>query len=255
MNNIDFIIIGAQKAGTTAAAFNLNKHPSISVFSGVTEYGQAEIEFFNQHWDRGHEWYFNQLPKEGNTIGEKTAELLHRTICHERIFKVQPSVKLIVLLRCPIHRAYSQWRMAALNKNDETYCFEEVISRELHLLKDDLYKLEFYQCKKTEVSNWREGYILKGFYFEQLQSLFRFFPKKQVKICITEQILKDKDKEYNSIFSFLEVSPHHCNFEEKFIGKKSGFIDDNTFNLLKGIYKKHNENLFNMLGYNIPEWD
>src|SRR5688572_25508011 len=139
MKKPDFIIIGAQKAGTTAAAFNLNKHPSISVFSGITEYGQAEIEFFNQHWERGSDWYFNQLPDD-KIVGEKTAELLHRTICHQRIYLVQPNVKLIVLLRCPIKRAYSQWRMAAFNKKDEVQSFAEVIDAELQILESDKHR-------------------------------------------------------------------------------------------------------------------
>jgi hypothetical protein len=255
LNKLDFIIIGAQKAGTTAAAFNLNKHPSISVFSGETEFGQAEIEFFNQHWDRGIDWYFDQLPKENNIIGEKTAELLHRTICHKRIHKVQPNVKLIVLLRCPVERAYSQWRMAALNKKDESRSFAEVVSAELQIFESEEYKSEFYECKKSGFSTWREGYILKGFYFEQLLSLFRFFSKEQVHISITEKLLNDKETGYNSIFSFLNVAPYHSTFENRFIGKENIELDKKTFYILKEIYKESNEKLFDMLGFKISEWD
>lgn len=255
MNKLDFIIIGAQKAGTTAAAFNLNKHPSISVFSGVTEFGQTEIEFFNQHWEKGSDWYFNQLPKENKVIGEKTAELLHRCICHERIHKVQPNIKLIVILRCPVKRAYSQWRMAALNKKDEVRSFAEVVSSELQIIESEEYKSEFYECKKSAFSTWREGYVLKGFYFEQLQNLFRFFSKEQVHISITEKLISDKQEGYNSIFSFLNVAPYHSTFEEKFIGKEKNELDKKTFHLLKEIYNEPNKKLFDMLGYKISEWN
>ncbi len=256
MNKIDFIIIGAQKAGTTAAAYNLNKHPSISVFTGKTEYGQAEIEFFNQHWERGGKWYFDQLPKEKNkVIGEKTAELLHRTICHERIYQIQPSVKLIVLLRCPIQRAYSQWRMAVFNKKDEFRSFSEVISIELNMIKSNSYKHDFYSCKVSEYSNWREGYILKGFYHEQLENLFKYFPKEQVYVSISEKVIKNKAKEYNSMFSFLNVASYDGVFEERFIGKQVEKIDATTIDLLRKIYKEPNEQLFNLLGYKISEWN
>ncbi len=54
---VDFLIVGAQKAGTTAAAFNLNLHQQVDVFRGVTKFNQYEIEFFNQHWGEGVEWY------------------------------------------------------------------------------------------------------------------------------------------------------------------------------------------------------
>ena len=255
MNKIDFIIIGAQKAGTTAAAFNLNQHPSISVFTGFTEYGQAEIEFFNQHWDRGSDWYFNQLPKENKVIGEKTSELLHRTVCHERIQKVQPNVKLIVLLRCPVERAYSQWRMAALNKKDEVRSFSEVISKELEMLQNNSYKHDFYSCKRNELSTWREGYIVKGFYYEQLENLFKYFSNEQVHISISERLLKNKTEEYNAMFSFLDVAPYVSVFEERFIGNKNYEIDCATFECLKEVYRKPNEKLFDILGYKVSEWN
>jgi hypothetical protein len=252
---IDFIIVGAQKGGTTAAAFNLNKHPDISIFSGKTEYGrQAEIEFYNQHWDRGIAWYFEQLPKSKGLRGEKTAELLHRKICHKRIYSVKPDIKLIVLLRCPIERAFSQWRMAALNKGDETESFDDVVRNEFKKLKENKYLEDFYSCRETDISCWREGYILKGFYFEQLISLLEYFPKENIHIGIAERIMKNKEAEYSKIFSFLNVKPFKSNFENKFVGKTSQPIKNETFDLLKQVYSTPNEALFNLLGYEIEEW-
>ena len=125
----DFLIIGAQKAGTTALARNLALHPEISVFSGKTEFGQKEIEFFNQHWEMGAYWYASHFQNTAAMVGEKTAELLHRKICHERMFQTNPEFKLIVLLRSPVERAYSQWRMAALHKRDEPDGFESVTAK------------------------------------------------------------------------------------------------------------------------------
>lgn len=251
---IDFIIVGAQKGGTTAAAFNLEKHPAIALFSGKTEYGQSEIEFFNQHWDRGVEWYLNQLPLTTGIRGEKTAELLHRTVCHERIFSVVPDVKLIVLLRCPIKRAFSQWRMAALNKKDETRSFDEVVAEEYQNIQSSDYRNEFYYCKDTGMSCWREGYLLKGFYFEQLTSLFRYFHREQVHIAVCEFVNKNKSNEYNRMFSFLNVDTFHTDFEDRFIGKEAEPMNTKTYDFLKDIYSKPNEQLFNLLGYDISEW-
>jgi len=251
---IDFIIIGAQKGGTTAAAFNLNKHPEISVFSGITEYGQYEIEFFNQHWDRGANWYFEQLPKSQGIVGEKTAELFHRTICHERIFTINPKVKLLVLLRCPLERAFSQWRMAAYIKKDELKSFDEVVIDEYAKLELPNYKQEFYLCNETEISCWREGYIMKGFYYEQLHNLLKYFPKENIHIAISENVTKHKEIEYNKMFSFLNVSPFITDFENRFIGKPAQMMNKKTYDLLKEIYSKSNESLFNFLGFEIKEW-
>ena len=168
---------------------------------------------------------------------------------------VQPNVKLIVLLRCPIERAYSQWRMAALNKKDEVRSFTEVIDYEIQIFQTYKYRNDFYNCTKKDTSPWREGYILKGFYFEQLQSLYRYFPKKQIHISITEQLLCNMNAGYNSIFSFLNVAPYTSDFEKRFIGKESTGIDKITFNVLKSVYKEQNEKLFNLLGFKISEWN
>jgi Sulfotransferase domain len=251
---IDFIIVGAQKGGTTAASYNLNKHPGISMFSGVTEYGQYEIEFFNQHWERGSQWYFDQLPQSSGIRGEKTAELLHRTVCHERIFKVQPNVKLIILLRCPIERAYSQWRMATFIKKDESRSFDTVIMEEAELLEDDLYRSEFYSCKETDISCWREGYIIKGFYSEQLTSILKYFPKENVHIAISENIFENKAVAYNEMFEFLNVAPFYSEFENRFVGKNADAMTSKTYGLLKEIYSKTNDKLFGLLGMEIKEW-
>src|SRR6185437_1347639 len=235
-NMIDFIIMGAQKSGTTAAAHNLNKHPEISIFSDVTEYGQREIEFFNQHWNRGKDWYFNQLPKEG-IVGEKTAELFHRTVCHERIKMVNPNVKLVILLRNPVDRAYSQWKMAALNKKDEVRSFEDVVMEELNQIDNRNYRDSFYQLGSRGISCWREGYLLKGFYAEQLDNVYQLFLKEQVFVGIAENFHQFKTESYNKIFSFLGVSPFKTVFEDKFIGQPYEPMSDKLKGILIEIYK------------------
>lgn len=251
---IDFIIIGAQKAGTTAAAYNLNLHPDLSVFSGVTEYGQREIEFFNQHWERGADWYLSHLDPVKKLRGEKTAELLHRTICHPRIYSVNPNVKLIVLLRSPIERSFSQWKMAVCNKKDEVRSFSEVILDEISKIDMEEYKSHFYSCRERKVSNWREGYVLKSFYYEQLVSLFRFFRRENVYIAISEKIKANMKSEYNKIFRFLEVDDFIDVFEEKFVCSNNLTMHQRDYNNLKDLFKKQNEKLFGLLGYEIKEW-
>ena len=107
---------------------------------------------------------------------------------------------------------------------------------------------------RQDISCWREGYILKGFYFEQLNNLYRFFLRENVHIAITERVIKKKEEEYNRMFSFLKVDSYYNVFEEKFIGKKNDAISIQTLGLLKEIYNLPNERLFNMLEFEIPEW-
>jgi len=251
----DFIIIGAQKAGTTAAARNLALHPQIRVFSGTTEYGQKEIEFFNQHWERGTSWYASHFQPGQFLNGEKTAELLHRLICHKRMHETNPRLKLVVLLRSPVERAYSQWKMAAYIKRDETRTFERTIYDELPVLECADAKEHFYTCSTSSgLSCWREGYLWKGLYAEQLEALYKWFPRSQVFIGISEQIRKDLKAGYCRICEFLDLPPTGGPFVDHFISPPAPPMRAAVRDLLSEVYRESNNRLFALIGTGIPEW-
>lgn len=249
-----FIIIGAQKAGTTAAIRNLSLHPNISVFRGVTEYGQKEVEFFNQHWERGIGWYESHFPPSQNLVGEKTAELFHRTICHRRMFETNPGFKLILLLRNPVERAYSQWKMAALWKKDETEQFGEVVARGIEALSDSRARNAFYTCSATGRSPWREGYILKGMYAEQLRSLLQWFPSRSIYIAVSERLRRHPEIEYQRLLAFLEVEGRPLDTRDHFLSPPAPPMPDHIVAQLTTVYRGPNDDLFSLLGQEIPEW-
>ena len=251
----DFVIIGGQKCGTTAAARNLSLHPRIEVFRGVTKNGQKnEIEYFNQHWEKGAAWYASHFEAAEMVQGEKTAELLHRTVCHERMFETSPHLKLIVFLRSPVERAYSQWKMAALHKGDESDDFDTVVAREMLLLSDARYREEFYSCRDSGISCWREGYLLKGMYAEQLESLYKWFPKDHVFVAISERIRSSMAEGYSQIFEFLGLESCAAEFLEHFLGKPGPPMSPRARSLLSDLYKTPTERLFSLLGEEVPEW-
>lgn len=93
---VDFLIIGAQKAGTTALAKNLNKHPDI--------YVKNECQFFTFCWGYGVDWYRQQLQSPKPIIGEKTPEIIYCDDCATRVAEICPNAKFILCLRDPIKR-------------------------------------------------------------------------------------------------------------------------------------------------------
>jgi hypothetical protein len=224
------------------------------MFSGTTEYGQKEIEFFNQHWERGIDWYASHFKPSSQIQGEKTAELLHRTVCHRRMFMTNPSFKLVVLLRCPVDRAFSQWRMAHIHKGDELDAFERVVEREARDLSDVRYRERFYGCQDSGISTWREGYLLKGLYHEQLESLLRWFSADQVFIGISERIRMALALGYGEIFKFLGLAPWAGYFGHHFVGRPGPQMLPRTRALLNEVYRVPNERLFSLLGGEVPEW-
>jgi len=103
----DFVVIGGKKCGTIFLYHLLTQHPLVERAAG------KEVHFFNRSFDEGIEWYRRCFPtprwKDGrrSITGEATPEYLHHPLAPERMAKVIPQARLIVLLRNPVDRAYS----------------------------------------------------------------------------------------------------------------------------------------------------
>ncbi|WP_435418765.1 sulfotransferase [Parerythrobacter aurantius] len=104
---LDFIVIGAIKAATTWLQAQLQHHPDIAI-------PEIEPHFFTREYDRGWKWYSSLFPatkKPGTLWGEKTADYLAKPEAAERISRIYPDAKLILQLRNPVDRAYSDYKM------------------------------------------------------------------------------------------------------------------------------------------------
>ena len=126
----NFLIIGTQKGGTTSLMRHLNRNPSIYIhmephfFNNNSEYNKGAAEYekkLNEGLKNHIKWMKNNknISKNPKIIGEKTPEYMFNKTALKRIKKYNPNIKLIVILREPISRAYSQWNMYQSKKNHE----------------------------------------------------------------------------------------------------------------------------------------
>src|SRR5437899_5084217 len=99
----DFLIIGAQKAGTTALYAYLRRHPN------VTGPPWKEVSFFDRHYARGERWYRGNFPNvlltRGRLVGEAGPSYLFHPLAPDRIAALVPRARLITLVRDPVDRA------------------------------------------------------------------------------------------------------------------------------------------------------
>jgi len=166
----DYLIIGVQRAGTTFLRSCLNKHPDITMTDWRHKNTHNEVHFFTQNWHRGIDWYKNLF--RGKCSGEKTPEYITSKVAIQRMSRVVPNAKLIVSLRNPIDRAYSQFRMleryGSLNrlKISEPVTMEKII-----------------QFKKNQCIN-------RGYYHRQIRDLLKYYSRENLHIVIFEQLIK-----------------------------------------------------------------
>ncbi len=271
----NFLIIGAQKAGTTWLAYQLERHPEIYL-------PKEEIHYFDKgfNYSKGLNWYekhFESVTVE-KAIGEKTPEYLwangrgwedHISHVHKNLAETLPNARLIITLRNPVDRAISainhiirSQRISPLHDINEL-----LVGKKQHLV---------------------EGYgvIQKGMYYEQLLEYQRLYPEEQTLILIFEEMINSPRITLEKVCDFLEVSKnealvrenkeinkskfsrtklaidYHFPFLRKITNRYSHLFSSRkiqpsqaTIRILKQKYEEPNQKLFDLLKQRIPAWE
>ena len=255
----DFVIIGAQKSGTTSLYDFIIQHPSIAPASN------KEIHYFSIKYKLGELWYRSNFPtnwtrrrfykKTSQKLlsGEASPTYLFYPMVPSRMNEVLPDVKLVVILRNPIDRAYSQYHFN-VRYNNETLSFEKAIELEEErcagererLIKDPSYKSVRYR---------RYSYLARGIYADQLEDWFKHYSKKQFLILATEDFRKNSQQTLDQVFNFLGLSTFQVeNLTDKNVGNYKERMNEDTRKFLIEYFKPHNERLYKLLQHNF-DWD
>ena len=193
-NGIDFLVIGAEKAGTTSLFRYIQKHPQLYL-----PY-QKEINFFadENRFTNGTPWYLSTYfsgADEHKLWGEVSPQYMGYTCVPARIKAAFPEVKLVAILRNPIDRCYSHYRMAA-RRGTESRPFAEAISDRLN------YHPDLPETGGRDDSPYLLNFSLYG---ETLGRYLQYFDESQILILFQENLLEDPGAVLAELFSFLRV--------------------------------------------------
>lgn len=238
----DFLVIGAQKAGTTALYAYLRWHPAIA--------GPfwKEVSFFDRHWARGEGWYRGQFPlrKDGRLVGEASPSYVFHPLAPERVFSLVPDVRLIVLLREPGDRAYSHYQHeVALGR--EPLSFEDALEAEDDRLRGEVERLRG-DPKAFSFAWWNHTYASRGLYADQLERWFELFPRGQVLALTTEELGARPGETYASVLSFLGAPPHALDSYPRVFDRDYPPMRDETREVLTARFAEPNRRLEQLLG-------
>lgn len=250
----NFIVIGAQKCGTTSLFEYLIEHPSISAPA------RKEIAFFSRHFSKGINCYrsyfptlFHRLGRQGHITGEASTGYICHPHAPRRIAETIPQVKLIALLRNPVDRAYSHYHHT-VRRGRENLSFEEAIEKEderLHGLVERMLENENYYNKNFHYYS----YLSRGIYVEQLKIWLEAFRRDQILILRSESLDTQPSATLEKVLNFLDVP---CWEPKKYERYNSNSyikrIDPATRQYLIDYFKPHNEKLYKLLGVNF-DWD
>ncbi len=198
-HTLDFIIIGAQKSGTTSMFQYLRLHPEIFMppakelpFFIRSEAPQAELDgFFKRH--------FSKAPP-GQICGKATPQYMCNPAVPEKMFSCLPDVKLIAILRNPILRAASHFKMCIRRKLD-IRTFDQAITESL-----DPDALKRARSLRAGAENERYCYVAWSEYGRILQKYRKYFPAENLLVLFTEELADAPNTVLGSAFRFLGVS-------------------------------------------------
>lgn len=241
---VNFLICGTQKSGTSALESYLIDHPEICMAA------KKEVHFFDKEsfflngspeYSQYHAYF---SPKASHrVVGEATPIYTYWHEAPRRIWEYNPNMKLIVILRNPVDRAYSHWNMEQ-SRNAEFLPFWDAIQ------KEDL------RCKEALPSQYRVfSYIDRGFYLEQLRRLWRYFPRDNV-LVLKHEYLKDQPVEcLKDVCDFLEVDSFETvNPKEVNSLPYSSKMSEEEKEYLQSIFKHEVRGIERMLGWDCSDW-
>jgi hypothetical protein len=192
---VNFLVAGVQKGGTTAL------YDYLAEQGGVALSREKEVHFFDdeaQDWDRpDYGAYHAQFePAEGRPCGEATPIYCYWPKALERIAAYNPAMRLVLLLRDPVARAWSHWRMEyarGAERQPFAWCIREG------------------RLRLFEVEPWghhREfSYVERGFYGEQLERMLALFPREQVLVLRAEVLRADPAPVLAKVRRFIGAKP------------------------------------------------
>ncbi|XP_028850913.1 heparan sulfate (glucosamine) 3-O-sulfotransferase 1-like 2 [Denticeps clupeoides] len=198
------IIIGARKGGTRALLEMLNLHPDVEV-------AKAEVHYFNldENYHRGQTWYRAQMPftSLGQLTVEKTPGYFTAPLVPQRIWEMNPEVRLLLIVRDPAERLVSDYTQVLHNRLQRHKSYQPL--EELLLLPnghiDPSYKA-----------------LQRSLYHLHLQRWLSFFPRQQIHVVDGEALIRDPFPELQKAERFLDL-PSHIEASNFYFNSTKGF--------------------------------
>lgn len=214
----DFLVIGAKRGGTTSFYHDLIQHPNLcSLFPRPDHLPMAEatkgIHYFDQHFARGEAWYRSYLPTRAVRrrqaarvggpvlVGEASPYYLFHPAAAARAHALLPDVKLIVLLRDPVVRAFSHWKERR-REGVEALSFEDALAAEDERIGDDEERLR-HDPTFYSYAHEQQSYRSQSEYAPALAVWRSFYTADRFLVLESEEYYRDPQAALDRTTEFL----------------------------------------------------
>jgi hypothetical protein len=253
-----FILVGAQRAGTTSLFRALMSHPLIH--SANFHKG---VNYFDINYTRDFSWYQGHFPKtsalrrrsrgvEGQPITfEASGYYMFHPCAPQRMARHLPEVRVLAMLRDPVERAYSAWKHESA-RGFETESFERAIDLEDERLAGEAERM-VANAGYQSFSHRHHGYLHRGQYAEQLHRLGEHIPADRIHVIESESFFESPEATYAGVLGFLGLPLVLPDRFDRWNGRPSSPMEDATRDRLREHFESHDASLAALLGRE-PAW-
>ncbi|HEV2981478.1 MAG TPA: sulfotransferase [Solirubrobacteraceae bacterium] len=227
-SKLDFIVIGAQKAGTTALFRYLREHPEISLPDGKEWPYFSHDRVFDGGWDAyianvvrngyhrdadpQHKWGTVTPQYMVGGVYQRDSGRADNAAYDERTVPARmrarlPDVRLVAMLRDPVERAISHHRMAVM-RGQERRSFDAAIAAQLQ--PDALARARRFPAENT-------GYVAWGEYGRMLAGYLEVFARSQLLVTFTSELESSPAQVLHDVHAFIGVS---ADFQPRNLGER-----------------------------------
>lgn len=253
----DFMVIGTKRGGTTSLWNYLVEHAAVMPMYPPSR-GLKSPWYFYVNYERGDAWYRSHFATEGQLdrlerqlgvrplTGEACPYYLYCPRSPGRIAERMPDLKMLVVLRDPVKRAYSHY-WESVNKGVEDLGFEEALAAEAERTAGELERIAaepYYYSESHDFHSYRD----RGVYLPQLRRWVEHFPRERFLIMSSEELYRDEQAAVDRVCGFLGLSEFRLPRVDRHNYRPAPPMRDETAAELTEFYRPHNRALFEWLG-------
>ena len=199
-----FLIVGAQRCGTTSMYRALRSHPQV-LPAAFTK----GVAYFDWNYDRSLDWYLGHFPTRmrarlrgpGTQTFESSGYYAYHPRAADRLASALPGVRLVLMVRDPIERAYSAHKHE-YERGFETEEFERALELEDGRVEPEIARMLADPTYRSRVHR-HQSYRRRGQYSEQLRRLYEAVGDDKVYVVQSEKFFADPARIYSDLLHFL----------------------------------------------------
>lgn len=247
-----FLIVGTKRGGSTAVYHWITRHPQVA--PARTRKG---THYFDVNYHRGEAWFrsgFEHPRPRWLVTGEASPYYMFHPLAPARIRQTLPDVRLIVLLRDPVRRAWSHHQYETAQGFEELP-FEQALDAESGRLAGEEARLVSDPAYES-FAHRHHAYRARGEYADQLERLYQLFPPEQVLVLQSERLFAHPASELSRVWAFLGLEPVDLGGLRpmKEGPKGGGPMPEPARQELAGYYEPLNQRLYALPGVDF-RWD